>query len=97
MKFRKGQMVRCVNDGFNNRPPAYKVTIGAVYTVEDTYQCPVCNSEQNILFEFPLHTSMGCRCPNTTYMRQTFYAWRFEPVEDSEYEPEVSEDALFAS
>lgn len=79
MKFRSGQKVLCVNDHFN-APCGNRVKKGHIYTVQGYYKCP-CGSRQVALIEYPAHTPMSCRCPGITYRRQTFYEWRFIPIE----------------
>ena len=97
MTLKQNQKVRCVNATWVNRIPQYRVVLNAVYTVEDTYYCPVCNSEQYVLHEFPYYTMMGCKCPLNSRRRQTFYSWRFEAIQDPEYQAEVTDDTRIAS
>ena len=96
MSYKIGQKVLCVDDRFD-RQPVYAVKIGEVYTIKGFYNCPSCGSLQFILFEFPLHTLMGCKCGHTMDRRQSFYAWRFVPLEDQENTAEVPEGELVAS
>ncbi|MBN1132133.1 MAG: hypothetical protein JXR52_08660 [Bacteroidales bacterium] len=96
MNFRTGQKVICVNDRFN-RKPVHAVKAGEIYYINGFYSCPSCQSLQFSLFEFPFYTLMGCKCGLTLERRQTFYAWRFVPLDEAEIEEKREEKAITIS
>lgn len=79
MNFRVGQRVLCINDRYRSycRFPLKK---GSVYTVNGFYTC-ACGSLQVTLSEIKGETNMGCRCHRTSVRRQSFFIWRFIPME----------------
>ena len=80
MKFYPGQKVLCVNDYFFPRC-AYPIRKGSVYTISGFYKC-VCGSDQVTLTGIPDDAIlMGCRCGRTSMRPQTYYSWRFIPIE----------------
>ena len=78
MEFKLGQKVLCVNNHFNHGQSRLKK--GSVYTIHGFYQC-ACRSRQVTLFEIPDVTNMGCKCHRTSVRRQSYYNWRFIPLE----------------
>jgi hypothetical protein len=79
MNFRTGQKVICVNDQFK-RYCAYPIKKGVIYTIDGFYKCP-CGSEQVTLREKNAFIDMICKCDRLSYRRQSFYSWRFIPLE----------------
>ena len=79
MNFKPGQKVLCVNDHFRTYC-TFPVVKGTVYTISGTYTC-ACGSSQVILKERPLKIDMNCRCGFVSCRRQSFYDWRFIPIE----------------
>jgi hypothetical protein len=79
MNFKKGQKVYCVNGSYNSYC-IHPIKKGSVYTIHGWYYC-LCGSSQVTLKEFPDSTKMGCRCHRTSVRRQTFYSWRFIPLD----------------
>jgi hypothetical protein len=79
MSFRVGQKVLCVNDHYHSYC-RYPVKKGSVYTIHGFYRCS-CGSLQVTLVEFPGETLMHCRCPLVSERRQSYYIWRFIPLE----------------
>jgi len=96
MSYRIGQKLLCIDDRFDHRP-THAVKAGEVYTLTGFYYCPACQSPQFTLSEFPFTTRMRCGCGHTRERRQTFYAWRFVPLEEQENVAEVPEEELIAS
>ena len=97
MKFHRGQKVLCVNDRFRSYC-SYPVIKGVVYTISDLYACD-CGSSQVTLFEKPFMSTMKCGCGRVAERRQSYYSWRFIPLEyfekfigwtEKEKEPEKS-------
>lgn len=91
MKFQVGQKVLCVNDHFNYGPSRLKK--GNVYTIQDFYICP-CGSFQLIVSEIPDVLSMRCKCNSTIIRRQSYYAWRFKPLEN--YDMPANRNKVFS-
>lgn len=89
MKFELGQKVLCVDDHFNYGPSRLKK--GLIYTIDGFYLCP-CGSHQVTVVEIPDIISMGCKCHRTLIRRQSYYNWRFVPLEFSEMVIELSSD-----
>lgn len=81
MKFEFGQKVVCINNHFNYGQSRLKK--GYIYTIEGFYICP-CGSNQVTLVEIPDIISMRCKCHRTLIRRQSYYNWRFVPLEFSE-------------
>jgi hypothetical protein len=79
MNFKEGQKVYCVIGSYNSYC-IHPVNKGSIYTIHGRYTCP-CGSSQVTLKEFPEATNMGCRCDRTSVRRQTFYSWRFIPLD----------------
>lgn len=79
MNFRTGQRVLCINDKYRTYC-RYPLKKGLVYTVDGFYRCS-CGSLQIMLAEIPGVTNMGCRCNRTTVRRQSYFVWRFIPME----------------
>lgn len=74
-----GQRLLCVNDHFNSYC-AYPVKKGLVYTIDGFYKCP-CGSDQVTLEERKAMIDMICKCNRLSYRRQSYYSWRFIPLE----------------
>ena len=89
MKFKLGQKVLCVDDHFDYGPSCLKK--GSVYTIDGFYRCS-CGSNQVTLVEIPDVLSMRCKCHQTSIRRQTYYNWRFVPLEYFEIFEELSSD-----
>ena len=79
MGFHIGQKVLCVNDRFRSFC-SYPVKKGLVYTVQGLYRCE-CGSHQVVLFEKPYMSEMQCGCGRIENRRQSYYNWRFIPLE----------------
>ncbi len=79
MNFRVGQKVLCVNDKYGTYC-AYPLKKGSVYTIHGFYKCP-CGSQQVTLMEITGIINMGCRCDRTSTRRQSYFNWRFIPLE----------------
>jgi hypothetical protein len=79
MKFQRGQKVVCINDRFSSYC-SHPVIKGRVYTIQGSYRC-VCGSNQVTLFEKPYNTYMKCGCGRVSERRQSYYNWRFLPLE----------------
>ncbi len=79
MNFHKGQKVLCVNDRFIIYC-SYPVKKGKVYTIHDFYTCD-CGSKQVTLTEKPYVDQMKCGCGRIEERRQSYYNWRFVPLE----------------
>ena len=79
MNFKTGQKVLCVNDHFRTFC-ASPVKKGVVYTIDGFYRCP-CGSGQVTLQERASMIDMICKCSRLSYRRQSYYSWRFIPVE----------------
>jgi hypothetical protein len=80
MKFYSGQKVLCVNDHFNP-PCAYMIRKGSEYIIRGFYKC-TCGSDQVTLVGIPDNPiSMICRCGRISTRPQTYYSWRFIPIE----------------
>ena len=90
MNFRAGQKVLCVNDHYTSYC-AYPLKKGSVYTIDGFYRCS-CGSSQVTLMEIPEVTNMGCRCHLTSVRRQSYFTWRFIPLEYFEKLIDVSQD-----
>jgi hypothetical protein len=91
MKFKKGQQVLCVNASYGTYC-AFPLKKGSIYSVDDFYECP-CGSHQITLMEVPGLAKMGCRCDHSTFRRQSYFKWRFIPLEYFEKFIEYSEEA----
>lgn len=89
MKFEVGQKVLCINDHFSYCK--YPLKRGTIYTIHGFYQC-ACGSHQITLMEIPYAVNMGCRCDRTSFRRQSYYHWRFLPLEYFEESIESSSD-----
>ena len=89
MKFKIGQKVLCVDDHFNYGQS--RLTQGSIYTIIGFYLCP-CGSNQVTLLEIPDVLSMRCKCHHTSIRKQTYYNWRFVPLEYFEKFEEISSD-----
>jgi len=79
MIFKNGQKVICVR-GTSKANCNCSLRKGAVYTVESPYQC-ACGSHQVALKEIPEVLLMRCACSHTANRRQTYYNWRFIPLD----------------
>ncbi len=79
MKFEIGQKVLCLDDHFSTYC-AYPVKKGSIYTINGFYEC-ACGSHQVNLIEFQPVIKMRCKCQRTIYRRQSFYSWRFIPLD----------------
>ena len=79
MKLKTGQKVLCVNDHYNSYCK-YPLIKGSIYTIHGLYQCH-CGSPQVTLKEFPDEVNMKYKCPRTSERRQSYYNWRFIPLE----------------
>lgn len=79
MTFRTGQKVLCVNDYFRSFC-AYPIRNGLIYTINGFYKCD-CGSDQVTLIEIPWSINMGCECSRTSYRRQSYFNWRFLPLD----------------
>jgi len=90
MNFHAGQKVLCVNDYFRTYC-AYPIKKGLVYTIHGFYRC-VCGSDQVTLMEIPFSTYMGCRCHRTISRRQSYFTWRFIPLDYFEKFIDLSSD-----
>lgn len=90
MEFKEVQKVLCVNDHYRSycRYPLKKESI---YTIHGFYQC-TCGSHQVTLMEIPDVVNMECRCHRTSIRKQSYYNWRFIPLEYSEIFDELSSD-----
>lgn len=79
MNFKTGQKVVCVNDSFISYC-AYPIRKAVVYTVAGFYRC-ACGSNQVTLAERPCTINMICRCNRISNRRQSYYDWRFMPLD----------------
>ncbi len=79
MDFKTGQKVVCVNDHFRSYCP-YPVKKGLTYTIDGFFLCP-CGSRQVTLKEKPFSLEMRCGCGRISYRRQSYYSWRFIPID----------------
>lgn len=96
MKFEFGQRVICVNDNFMSYC-RYPVKKGSIYTIHGFYQC-ACGSHQVTLVEIPFLISMQCKCHRTLFRRQSYYNWRFVPLQSlemTEESPFYIDEVLF--
>jgi hypothetical protein len=89
MMFQVGQKVLCINDHFSYC--RYPLKEGLVYTIHGFYQC-ACGSHQVTLIEIPYTVNMGCRCHMSSIRRQSYYIWRFVPLEYFEEYADSSSD-----
>jgi hypothetical protein len=78
MNFKIGQKVVCILDYYNSYC-RYPLKKGLIYTIEGFYKCP-CGSQQVTLMESPGLTTMGCKCDQISFRRQSYYTWRFIPL-----------------
>lgn len=53
---------------------------GEIYTVAGIYVCQ-CSSVQICLEEADYDISMICKCGREEWRRQSYYAWRFQPLQ----------------
>jgi hypothetical protein len=90
MNFNTGQKVLCVNDHFGSYC-AYAIRKGLIYTIHGFYKCD-CGSDQVTLKEVPVFINMGCRCFRTSYRRQSYFSWRFMPLDYFEKFIDLSSD-----
>lgn len=79
MNFKAGQKVLCILDQYNSYCK-FPLKRGSVYTVNGFYKC-ACGSLQITLAEITGVTKMGCRCHRTSVRRQSYFIWRFIPME----------------
>ena len=79
MNFRTGQKVVCVNDHFV-RYCSYPIKKGVIYTIDGFYKCR-CGSYQLTLRERSVFIDMICKCNRISYRRQSYYSWRFIPLD----------------
>jgi hypothetical protein len=79
MEFKTGQKVVCINPTCT-RYCKYPLKKGAIYTVDGFYQCE-CGSRQVSISEKPAVLTMYCGCSRSANRRQTYYNWRFIPLE----------------
>jgi len=79
MNFKTGQKVVCINDQFRSYC-AYPIKKGVIYTIDGFYMC-ACGSSQVTLAERPCTINMKCRCSRISNRRQSYYDWRFVPLE----------------
>ena len=79
MRFYIGQKVLCVNERFGSYC-SHPVKKGLVYTIHGFYKCG-CGSDQVTLFERPYINSMKCGCGRLATRRQSYYNWRFIPLQ----------------
>ena len=79
MTYKKGQKVVCVDPSCKTfcRYPLKK---GAIYTIDSQYQCE-CGSPQVALKEYQDVLNMHCGCSRISHRRQTYYEWRFMPLD----------------
>ena len=80
MNFQILQKVLCINNDFNYGPS--HLIKGSVYTIDGFYLCP-CGSHQVTLLEIQDITNMRFKCDRTRLRRQSYYNWRFIPLDDS--------------
>lgn len=78
MNLKVGQKVLCILDHYRSYC-SYPVKKGSIYTIHGYYECP-CGSQQVTLKEIIGVTNMGCKCNLTSYRRQSYYTWRFIPL-----------------
>ena len=90
VNFKTGQKVLCVNDHFRSYC-AYPIRKGLIYTIHGFYKCD-CGSDQVILKEVPESINMGCRCFRTSFRRQSYFTWRFMPLDYFEKFIDLSSD-----
>ncbi len=90
MNFKTGQKVLCVNDYFGSYC-AYPIRKGLIYTIHGFYKCD-CGSDQITLKEIPGSIIMGCRCFRTSFRRQSYFTWRFMPLDYFEKFIDLSSD-----
>ena len=79
MIFEKTQKVVCINATCKTYC-RYPLKKGAIYTISGLYQCE-CGSLQVALVEYPEVLNMHCGCSRVSERRQTYYEWRFMPLD----------------
>jgi len=79
MQFEAGQKIVCINANWKGYC-RYPLTKGAVYTVHSTYRC-TCGSRQIALREYAAVLNVVCCCSQIITRRQTYYEWRFVPLD----------------
>jgi len=79
MIYKKDQQVVCINDSFTSYC-RYPLTKGGIYTVHSLFQCE-CGSIQVTLLEYPEILNMRCGCSLSANRRQSYYEWRFMPLD----------------
>ena len=79
MKFTIGQKIVCVNARYNSFC-AFPLKKGEIYTVSGFYKCE-CGSDQLFLQETLRVILMACSCHRTSTRRQSYYNWRFRPLQ----------------
>ena len=79
MTYKEGQKVVCV-DPTCKTYCRYPLKKGAIYTIHGHYQC-TCGSLQVALEEYQEVLNMHCGCSRISHRRQTYYEWRFMPLD----------------
>ena len=79
MTFKEGQKVVCV-DARSLGYCKYPLQKGKIYTVASNYSC-ACGSRQISIVEQPEVLTMLCGCYRTAVRRQSYYNWRFIPLD----------------
>jgi hypothetical protein len=80
MTFKIGQKVVCINATCNSYRGNRPLQKGRVYTVDGNYTCG-CGSKQVSITERPEVLIMHCGCSRRSVRRQTYYNWRFMPLD----------------
>lgn len=80
MTFKIGQSVVCINATCNSYRGNGPLKKGRIYTIDGYYSCG-CGSKQVSISERPEVLTMHCGCSHTSVRRQTYYEWRFMPLD----------------
>lgn len=79
MNYEAGQKVVCINATWKGYC-RYPLKKGAVYTVHSNYRC-TCGSRQIAFMEYADVLNVVCCCSQIISRRQTYYEWRFMPLD----------------
>ena len=80
MTYKIGQQVVCINATCNSYCGNRPLKKGRIYTIDGFYTCG-CGSTQVSISERPEVLNMHCRCSHSSVRRQTYYEWRFMPLD----------------
>jgi hypothetical protein len=79
MEFTIGQKIVCIDARYKTFC-AFPLKKGKIYTVSGFFKCE-CSSEQLFLHGISQFVRMGCACNRTSLRRQSYFTWRFKPLQ----------------